>query len=89
MWIKEITKDIYTHYPPPFYKRQLNKWKLNFVEVERIHWKVGQKDAALLKKRRKISREESKYIKTGFSYTIWQFIRADPHIWKIPFQISL
>ncbi len=60
--------------------------KLNCAKVERIHWKVGQKEAALLKKKKKISREESKYIKTGFSYmTIYS--RRSPYLKNTNFLI--
>jgi hypothetical protein len=43
-------QNIFIHVTHHLIKGSWTNEKLNFAKVERIHWKVGQKEAALLKK---------------------------------------
>ncbi len=50
---REITKDIYAHYPPPFYKRQLNKWKVKFCRSWKNTLKSRSEGCCTVKKKEK------------------------------------
>ncbi len=87
-----ITKDIHTHYPPPFYKRQLNKWKVKFCQSWKNTFKSRSEGCCIVRKKKKnFMGAKSVYGRPGSH--IWliklfvQFLLSEKFPSKFPYSI--